>query len=252
LGENKHLISIIVPCFNAQDYINDFFASLYSQKWHNWECLIYEDGSQDKSRNMLLEYAKKDHRIRIILADVNLGISNALNKLIEMSEGDIICRMDIDDLFYGTRRFERTVLALKDANFCFGNAVAFNSSWTRYTSVNSSEKVDVNILSKGRLIHPTFAFRSEVKNVVIYKDEYNRVEDTVLWYELFVIGPYKYSIIPHNLIWYRARKKRGRPYRKTQKAALRFILNNKKNIECISLFRILTLRIIRYFGSFIF
>lgn len=90
------LISIIVPVYNVEDVIRYCIDSILSQTYSNFELLLVDDGSTDKSGKICDEYADKDSRIRVF-HKVNGGVSSARNTGIEAAKGEFICFVDSDD-----------------------------------------------------------------------------------------------------------------------------------------------------------
>lgn len=99
--------SLLVPCFNAQNYINDFINNISLQTVPFDEVIFYNDGSTDKTREML------DNQTfgRVIHSSKNQGSSKARNELLKSSYGDLIHFHDIDD-FLDPTFLEKTSLAL--------------------------------------------------------------------------------------------------------------------------------------------
>lgn len=91
------LVSVLIPCYNAQDYLAETLDSVISQTYRNLEVIIVDDGSTDLSRQILLDYAKKDERIQLFFQP-NKGPSAARNKAFEISKGEWIQYLDADDL----------------------------------------------------------------------------------------------------------------------------------------------------------
>lgn len=91
-------ISIIIPIYNNIKYLPVCLNSVISQTLLNIEIICIDDGSTDKSLNILREYKKKDHRINII-HQKNQGSAIARNKGIKISKGKFIAFMDSDDLY---------------------------------------------------------------------------------------------------------------------------------------------------------
>lgn len=89
-------ISIIVPVYNAEKYLERCIESILSQSFINLEIILIDDGSTDKSAQICDEYAKLDERILVIHQD-NQGVSMARNKGINISSGDYITFVDGDD-----------------------------------------------------------------------------------------------------------------------------------------------------------
>ena len=90
------MISVIVPIYNAQDYLRRCLDSIVNQTYKDIEILLIDDGSTDNSRAICHEYAKRDTRIDVI-HKLNAGTSAARNTGIYLSKGDFITFVDADD-----------------------------------------------------------------------------------------------------------------------------------------------------------
>lgn len=90
------LVSIIIPCYNAEKYIEETIVSVINQTYSNWELIIVNDGSTDNSFAIVKEFAEKDKRISFIEKS-NSGVSDSRNKGLEKSKGDFIAFLDADD-----------------------------------------------------------------------------------------------------------------------------------------------------------
>ena len=89
--------SIIVPCFNGQQYIHRCINSVISQTYDRFEVLVIDDGSTDSSYEILKKYSNKDKRIKLIKHKVNQGLASARNSGLNNSVGQYIAFLDIDD-----------------------------------------------------------------------------------------------------------------------------------------------------------
>ena len=95
--ENKTpLISIIVPVYNSERFIDKCVESILAQTYQNWELLLIDDGSKDNSGAICDSYEKTDSRIKT-LHKVNGGVSSARNLGLDMAEGEFITFVDSDD-----------------------------------------------------------------------------------------------------------------------------------------------------------
>lgn len=89
-------ISLIIPVFNLEAYIDRCICSLLSQTYENLEFIFVDDGSKDNSLSILRMYEKEDKRVKVIKQE-NSGVSVARNRGIEVSTGDYIMFVDGDD-----------------------------------------------------------------------------------------------------------------------------------------------------------
>src|SRR5688572_1207623 len=89
-------ITVLMPVYNAAHFLQEAMDSILSQTFTDFEFLIIDDGSTDNSLSIIQGY--HDHRIKLIRNAKNLGISETLNKGIELSTCELIARMDADDI----------------------------------------------------------------------------------------------------------------------------------------------------------
>lgn len=90
------LISVIVPVYNAEKYLDTCFRCLKSQTYTHFEVIFIDDGSTDQSFEMLKEYQKQDGRIHAF-NQKNSGVSAARNRGLELAKGEYIAYIDVDD-----------------------------------------------------------------------------------------------------------------------------------------------------------
>lgn len=92
-------VSIIVPVFNAEAYLTRSIRSVLEQTYSNWELLIVDDGSGDRSREICSHYAQEDKRIRLF-CNQHGGTARARNTALDVASGDYIAFLDADDAFH--------------------------------------------------------------------------------------------------------------------------------------------------------
>ena len=107
-------ISIIIPVYNVEKYIEKCINSVLLQTFTNFECIIIDDGSTDNSGVICDGYAKKDYRIKVIHKE-NSGVSSARNTGLDIAKGEWIAFVDGDDW-----------VDEKYLEFLYGNAVTYN------------------------------------------------------------------------------------------------------------------------------
>lgn len=93
------MISVIVPVYNVEDYIEDCLLSIQRQTYHNIEVILVDDGSSDRSGAICDSWAKKDPRFRVI-HKTNGGLSDARNTGLGEAAGDLVAFVDSDDVIH--------------------------------------------------------------------------------------------------------------------------------------------------------
>lgn len=90
------LVSIIVPCYNQAQYLDEALQSVLDQSYTNWECIIVNDGSPDDTAEVAKKWVAKDSRFKYIYQE-NTGVSGARNIGISQAAGEFILPLDADD-----------------------------------------------------------------------------------------------------------------------------------------------------------
>lgn len=91
------MISIVVPVYNGEKYIEDCLKSILFQTYTDWELLLIDNASTDNSLQMCRDYAVRDERVQVLHQHHNMGVSVARNLGIEKARGEFITFIDIDD-----------------------------------------------------------------------------------------------------------------------------------------------------------
>jgi glycosyltransferase involved in cell wall biosynthesis len=112
----SYLISVIMSVKDGEDYLEESIKSILNQSYKNFEFLICDDGSTDKSLAICNKFAEEDSRVRIVTNSHTIGLTKSLNKLIEISKGEIIARQDADDISH-EERFSRQLNVYKNKGF---------------------------------------------------------------------------------------------------------------------------------------
>lgn len=194
-------LTVLMPVYNAQKYIAQAIESILNQSFTDFEFIIIDDCSTDKTASIIKTY--DDIRIRFFTNERNLGISATLNKGIILATANYIARMDADDISY-PQRLEMQFNYLKSNPSC-----GFVSSLVRVVSEDGrllrvddfkSEFYYYNLTFSCWIYHSSVMYRTDVvKSVGMYTEVYS--ED----YELFwqISRNYKFYNIPEILLDYR-------------------------------------------------
>jgi len=189
------LVSVILPVFNAGRFVAEAVQSIIAQTFTDFEVVVVDDGSSDCSPEILRRLAEKDGRIRVINRP-NTGIVGALNDAITLAKGELLARMDADDIALPDR-FARQVAYLDNHPDCaaVGGAVVVidgdGDEICRREVATDHETIDRELIESrgGRICHPTVMMRTDVvRRVGCYRQEYLWAEDIDLFLRLAEVG----------------------------------------------------------------
>lgn len=182
-------ISVILPVYNCEDYIYESTQSILKQTFEDFELLIINDGSTDKSKQIILSL--NDKRIRYFENRNNQGLIKTLNKGLHFAKGEFIARMDADDICVNVRfqkqleyfRQDRSADILGTCQYIIGT----NESILHQLN-NEENKVRL-------LLHPAVAHssvmmkrQSLIKNKLYYDKTALHAEDYKLWVDSSLCG----------------------------------------------------------------
>lgn len=148
------LVSIIMPCYNAERYIAQSIESVLAQTYQNWELLITDDGSTDRSVDIVSRYSKHDDRINVLVPDEHSGIARTRNLSISLAKGRFVAFLDSDDIWKSDK-------LEKQVNFMLENNVAFTYS--------SYEIIDVQGKLKKKIVKDAgvMSYKKYLRNTII-------------------------------------------------------------------------------------
>jgi glycosyltransferase involved in cell wall biosynthesis len=179
----KGLVSVIMAAYNAEGYISESIESIKSQTYPNWELIIINDCSTDKTVSIVQSFAKEDSRIKIIDNSVNLGLTKSLNVGIKQAEGEFIARLDADDLSEPTR-FEKQVNYLNQhlevaLVGCAAFLINHKSKKIGVFHVATNRKnIDRLMLHVDPIIHSSMMIRKTAVDAVGgYRDKFKSAQD---------------------------------------------------------------------------
>lgn len=207
---SSSLVSIISPTYNHERYVADCIRSVQAQTYANWEMLIINDGSTDKTPEIAAEFAKVDPRIKIFNRE-NIGImrlAEAYNFALDQSRGKYISVLECDDV-WERQKLEWQVAAL-DTNpqhvLAWGRAKWGNSDLTKITDIspvadnplynNDPPGSILNLLYKENCITALTITvkRSALVEVGGFKQSFGLpLVDLPTWLELAMIGTFHYD-----------------------------------------------------------
>ena len=118
------LVSVIVPAYNAESFVERTLDSILTQTYTNIEVLVVDDGSQDRTAEIVESFVEKDSRV-ILLKQENSGVAAARNLAIRKSKGEYIAPIDADDIWY-PQKLEKQVQCILEADQSVGLVYAWS------------------------------------------------------------------------------------------------------------------------------
>jgi glycosyltransferase involved in cell wall biosynthesis len=190
------IVQILMPVYNAERFLAEAIESVLNQTFDDFELLIINDGSSDKSEEVILSFS--DPRIRYLKNDSNLKLIKTLNKGIQLSAGKYIVRMDADDICHPERiqkQFE-FMESNPEIGICGSWFEAFGE--VENSIVKYKEKHDeimTRMLYQCHFCHPSIIIRRELfeESEMYFDENYPHAED----YEFYLRASKKWKF--HNL-----------------------------------------------------
>lgn len=148
------LVSIITPVYNADRFIEETIKSVQEQTYTNWEMIVVDDLSTDKSEEIIKKIQRKDKRIKYIKLKENSGAAIARNVAIENAKGQYIAFLDSDDL-WKKDKLKKQIDFMKKNNFGFtftSYELIRNDGSELKKIVKIPHKIDYNGLLKNTII----------------------------------------------------------------------------------------------------
>ena len=202
------MITIGIPFFNAEEYLEDAIKSVLAQTFQEWELILVDDGSSDGSLNIAKKYEQLDSRVRVISDGLNKKLPTRLNEIIKEAKFNFIARMDADDLMDVER---------------LGKQYAFLSANPEYDlvttgmySIDQSNQVLGKRLPENRimqaneilggltnLLHASMLAKKQWCLRNPYREDNALAEDYELWLSASIKNDLKYNVLQEPLYYYR-------------------------------------------------
>ncbi len=174
-------VTVLMSVYNGEKYLREAIDSILSQTFKDFEFLILNDGSTDKTAEILKSY--QDPRIKIINNEKNIGLTKSLNKGLKIAKGNYIARQDADDISLPTRFEEELKFLKKNSNVALVG--------TDYFLINEKDKIinTINCLTENRKLkekllegnqfaHGSIIFKKEcIEKIGMYREEFKFAQD---------------------------------------------------------------------------
>lgn len=205
------MVSIIVPVYNAERFLDETVSCVQAQSYQKWELILVDDCSTDRSRELIREKSLEDPRIRLIEQKENGGAAKARNAGLSKAAGRYVCFLDADDIWRADK-LEAELSYLHTLQKSVDREAGFV-----FTSYEFADKDGVGL---GRVVHvpDRISYRQALKNTTIFTstvmvdrekipDEDIMMpcvssEDTATWWQILKRHGTGYGL-DSNLVFYR-------------------------------------------------
>ena len=232
-------VSVLMPAYNAEKYIAEAIESILSQTYTDFEFIIADDCSTDKTSQIIEKYQQRDQRIHLLKNQINLGIAKTRNILLRQSQGTYIAWLDSDDTAL-EKRLEKQVSCLeehKDIALVGSNLNIINEN----SEVIATRKYPTSpalihkcILRYCPIAQPSVLVRSNIIKYLKYDENLEICEDYDLW--LKINSKYKIMNLNEALINYRISTTQSKSI-KLKKTIINTLLIKKKWLFSMKYFR---------------
>lgn len=197
-------VTVLMPVYNGENYLRPAIESILSQTYRDFELLIIDDGSSDGSASIIRSYT--DKRIRLLKNPTRLKLSGALNRGIGEARGNLIARMDADDIARPERLARQVEFLHKNPEIGVCGAWVKRFGSVRATvdkNPTDSEEIRAYALFECPFSHPTVMFRKNffAEHNLRYNGDYYPAEDYEIWSRAVQLFPC--ANLPEVLLDYR-------------------------------------------------
>ncbi len=184
---NDPLISVLLPVYNSEKYLARAIQSVLIQSFTDFELIIINDGSTDKTELIILSFP--DPRIVYIKNDTNRGLILSLNRGIEMAKGTYLARMDADDICLPDRlakqktfldQHAEVVMVASTVNF-IDEQDREKGNWPLDRETISPSAIRKAMPYENCIAHPSIMIRLSIIKNLKYKEYQENIEDYDLW-----------------------------------------------------------------------
>lgn len=154
---NSNLVSIITPVYNAEKFIGETIESVINQTYTEWEMILVDDCSTDKSADIVKIFCERDSRVKYHKLEINSGAAVARNTALEIARGKYIAFLDSDDLWDKDKlTFQLEFMKKNNIGFSITDYSLITEEGKSYNKVNKDiivpKEIDYNFLLKNTVI----------------------------------------------------------------------------------------------------
>lgn len=188
--ERQPLVSVIMPAYNAERFIGKAISSVVSQGLSDWELIVIDDCSEDRSYEIAQEYQQRDPRIMALRNEVNSGVARTRNRGIDLARGKYVAFLDSDDIWHPeklSRQIEKVTASCAQICYCSYAIIDESGNRIRADYLVAPEAGFRDILKENYIQCSAMLIQSDIfKNIRFNPDYFH--EDYVLGLDMLRAG----------------------------------------------------------------
>lgn len=215
----EKIVSVIMPVHNGETYLREAIGSILDQTFRDFELILIDDASDDRTPEIIKEYA--DTRIRLLTNAENQGLTRNLNRAVDIAEGQYIARMDADDIALPERLARQVAFMEKhpDHGLCGTWAKTFGAYEVPVNFPTHHEELKCCLLFQNPVVHPSVMFRAAIIKKIRYDETLRVAQDYELWQR--IARHAKIANLPEYLLRYRVHETSTSSTRQAQQEEVR-------------------------------
>lgn len=196
---DKPLVSIIMGAYNCEDSLTDCVKSIQNQTYDNWEFIICDDCSTDRTYKVAKSLATQDSRIVVIQNKENSKLPTTLNHCLKVAKGKYVARMDADDICLPDRLAQQVEYLESHSEVAVvgGAIIPFDDISEKRPRVPKEHPKAKDMVKDVPFYHPTIMMRKEVYDQLGGYTEAKRTikgQDADLWFRFYANGYIGYNL----------------------------------------------------------
>jgi glycosyltransferase involved in cell wall biosynthesis len=207
--ESTDLVSVVVNCHNSEKFVEDCINSIIQQNYKNFEIIVWDNNSSDRTQEIISQLAKMEKRIKFYRGEKFLTLGSARNKALLKCSGEWIAFLDSDDL-WNSDFLSDQVSALKGKEnefFGFGHVTVFSNSELPLTqNENADRSISIKFNVFQSLLKGNFIYFSSIvmsRSALNYVENFNNLFAQAEDYELLLRLTQKYQALQTGHVYYR-------------------------------------------------
>ena len=207
MAQDRPQVSILVPCYNCEAFLGETLDTVLSQTFTDWECILVDDASTDRSLEVISSYAERDSRFHSLALPENLGAAGARNAGLEKVRGRYLAFLDADDIWLPEKLEKQVALIGESQASIVHTSYRFVDEAGEFLpgGVTASREVDLAVYMRNTEIGMSTSLLDREQVGEISFRDIRLCQDTHLWLALLRQGHVARGL-PEVLVHYRVRE----------------------------------------------